>query len=1152
MDQLILPNAEPIPGYKLIERLGRGGYGEVWKASAPGGIHKAIKFVYGDMEGVGGTGQGAEQEFKSLNRVKSMRHPFILSIERFDIINGRLTIVTELADKNLWDRYSECVGDGLPGIPRDELLRYMEEAAEALDLMNFHHGLQHLDVKPHNIFLVHNHVKVADFGLAKDLEGARTNVTGGVTPTYAPPETFEGWVSRQSDQYSLAIVYQECLTGQRPFAGSNTRQLVLQHMTGIPDLSTLPVADRDAVARALAKVPTERFKTCADFVNALKGVGPTRRAGVSYGPATPATDTPTASMCDTAPSSFSNPDTGTSGRKSLPALVTRRSKSTILAAVTHLRRLAPDTGVLSRPGPAPPERTGDGLLFPALIVGIGGTGLAMLRRLRRLVLDRFGAATLPHLRWLYIDTDPAAVEDAVTGTPSFHPEEVLLARLHRPAHYLTREGLPAVDTWLSAEDLYRMPKTPATNGVRAIGRLALCDHHHAICLRLRSALEAFVKPEPLAAADRQTGLGQRSNYPRVYIAASLAGGTGSGMFLDTAFLARRELRHIGFRDSQVTGLFAMPTLSIQPGAAAAVSNTRAAMSELSYYYREGTAYETLFDTREKPVTDTGTPFRRCAAAMYRPNNEVGTTTRMGSILAHAAFAELLTPMGKSLQPDDTTEEPHPFGFVGVGKLVWPRRDILRAAGSLLARSTLQRWLTRTLEGRTRVPGDVVATEWNDRHLDRSGLRRFLSDGMSARFGRPLDRRVEEILETVADVTTVDARSVARVRKAFEDLQAFLGRPGADEADFPHQVGALITATVTQVVGEADKRLLAAVGALMEQPGLRLAGAEEALNQFRKRIDGELDFAEDEAKLFDEQAFRQFLLVQAYISELGKDGIKSRPPGEAADELRQWAVSRFQGLVARACANVYRVLRNNLPEFTREISMCRGQLAEYLRALEADRGLAPVEDGVTINLFDAAAGTATEAAQALVSSLTADELAAFESGLQERVKRDCRGVVAACVRPSTEGYKFKLLIVDEATIFLDARLEHRPASHVLLDKAEGLADLDQVIRTVVETAQPIPAGSGLPQNITMTVLGIPSDEDSSALRAVVRDCAGGSAFAIAAEPSDLFVIRESRGIPFPQLPYLRPESNTGLPGAVAAPPKPAHSRQDIMWSIFPSP
>ncbi|HVK11102.1 MAG TPA: tubulin-like doman-containing protein [Gemmataceae bacterium] len=1148
MDPLILPNAEPIPGYKLIERLGRGGYGEVWKASAPGGIHKAIKFVYGDMEGVGGAGQGAEQEFRSLNRVKSIRHPYILSIDRFDIINGRLTIVTELADKNLWDRYSECVGDGLPGIPRDELLRYMEEAAEALDLMNYHHGLQHLDVKPHNIFLVHSHVKVADFGLAKDLEGARTNVTGGVTPTYAPPETFDGWVSRQSDQYSLAIVYQEMLTGQRPFTGSNTRQLILQHMTGVPDLASLPPPDRDPVARALAKAPTDRFKTCGDFINALKAAGTARRSGAAAPGFAPATDTPTASMCDTAPSTAPGAD---ALRKALPPLVTRKTKSTLLAAVTHLRRSAPDTGVLSRPGPAPPERLGDGLLIPALVIGIGETGLATLRRLRRLVLDRFGAATLPHLRWLFVDTDPAAIEDAVTGSPAFHPEEVLLARLHRPAHYLTRDGLPSVDSWLNPEDLYRMPKTPATNGVRAIGRLALCDHHHAICLRIRSAVEAFVKPEPLAAADRQTGLGQRSNYPRVYIAASLAGGTGSGMFLDMAFLARRELRHIGFKDSQVTGLFAMPVQSPHPAAAAAVSNTRAAMSELSYYYREGTVYETLFDVREKPVTDAGTPFRRCAAAVFRPNGEIGTTTRMGAILAHTAFAELLTPMGKTLQPDDGPDDPHPFGFVGVGKLVWPRKDILRAAGSVLARTTLQRWLTRTLEGRSRVPGDVVAAEWNDRHLDRTGLRRFLSDGLNRRYGRPLDARVDEVLAAVADVTGVDGKSVARVHAAFEDLQAFLGRPGADEAEFPHQVGALIAATVSQVTADADRRLLAAVGSLIEQPGLRIAGAEEALGHFRRRIDGELDFAEDEARLFDEQAFRQFLLVQAYVDRLGRDGVRVRPAGEAADELRQWAIARFQGLVARACANVYRVLRNNLPEFTREVSMCRAQLADYVRALEAERESDPVEDGVQVNLFDETAGTAAEAAAGLVSSLTPDELAAFESGFQERVQRECRGVVTACVRPSTEGGKFKLLIVDEAVRFLDARLERRPASHVLLDKAEGLADLDQVIRTVVETAQPIPAGSGLPQTVTQTVLGIPPDEDSAALRAVVRDCAGGETFAIAADPSDLFVVRESRGIPFAQLPYLRTESNTGLPGAAAAPPKPAHSRQDIMWSVFPS-
>src|SRR6266508_2564140 len=140
-------HAEPIPGYKLIERLGGGGFGEVWKAEAPGGLHKAIKFVYGDLQECGEEGMRAEQELKALSRVKTVRHPYILSLERYDILDGQLLIVMELADRNLWDRYKECRSQGLRGIPRGELLGYLEETAEALDLMNNQYQLQHLDIK---------------------------------------------------------------------------------------------------------------------------------------------------------------------------------------------------------------------------------------------------------------------------------------------------------------------------------------------------------------------------------------------------------------------------------------------------------------------------------------------------------------------------------------------------------------------------------------------------------------------------------------------------------------------------------------------------------------------------------------------------------------------------------------------------------------------------------------------------------------------------------------------------------------------------------------------------------------------------------------------------------------------------------------------
>ena len=263
-------NAEPIPGYRLIEPLGSGGFGEVWKCEAPGGLFKGIKFVYGNLNSLDVEGVRAEQELRALQQIKEVRHPFVLSLDRIEVVNGELVIVMELADKSLHDAFVECQDAGMLGIPRDTLLRYIRDAAEALDHMNEKHNLQHLDIKPRNLFLISDRVKVADFGLVKHLERQNgSGLLGGVTPLYAPPETFNGKISETSDQYSLAIVYQELLTGQRPYGGKNVRQLAQQHLQEAPELRTLPEAERPVVARALAKEPGKRFPNCMAFVRAL-------------------------------------------------------------------------------------------------------------------------------------------------------------------------------------------------------------------------------------------------------------------------------------------------------------------------------------------------------------------------------------------------------------------------------------------------------------------------------------------------------------------------------------------------------------------------------------------------------------------------------------------------------------------------------------------------------------------------------------------------------------------------------------------------------------------------------------------------------------------------------------------------------------------
>src|SRR5262249_28350694 len=211
----------------------------------------------------------AEQELRALGRIREVRHPFLLSLDRFESIDDTVVIVMELAEGSLLDRFVQCREAGHPGVPRPELLGHLRDAADALDFMNDHHDLQHLDIKPQNLLLVGGRIKVADFGLVKDLQGTSASATGGVAPIYAAPEAFAGGGTRSSDQYSLAIVYQEMLTGVRPFTGKSALQLAHQHINCPPVLDPLSPEDRIVMAKALAKAPRDRFPTCREMIDAL-------------------------------------------------------------------------------------------------------------------------------------------------------------------------------------------------------------------------------------------------------------------------------------------------------------------------------------------------------------------------------------------------------------------------------------------------------------------------------------------------------------------------------------------------------------------------------------------------------------------------------------------------------------------------------------------------------------------------------------------------------------------------------------------------------------------------------------------------------------------------------------------------------------------
>jgi serine/threonine-protein kinase len=258
--------AEPIPGYHLVQYLGRGSSGQVWKATGPGSVPVALKFI--DLH-------GAAVEARALELMKQLRHPHLLTLVGYWRTAQLLIVALELADGTLTDRLQHCRAQRLPGIPRGELLEYMVEAAKGIDYLNDpRHGVdgkqsvQHRDIKPANLLLVGGSVKVGDFGLAKLIEQTRAGNTMAFTVAYAAPEFFDSRVAHTSDQYSLAVSYCELRGGRLPFPGS-IQQQTLGHITQPPDLSMLPEEEWPVVARALAKQPEQRWPSCRAFVQAL-------------------------------------------------------------------------------------------------------------------------------------------------------------------------------------------------------------------------------------------------------------------------------------------------------------------------------------------------------------------------------------------------------------------------------------------------------------------------------------------------------------------------------------------------------------------------------------------------------------------------------------------------------------------------------------------------------------------------------------------------------------------------------------------------------------------------------------------------------------------------------------------------------------------
>lgn len=273
--------------YRIERELGSGGMATVYLAEDLKHKRKvAIKVLRAEL----GAAVGAERFLREIETTANLRHPHILPLYDSGSVDELLYYVMPLVEgESLRDRLTRE-----KQLPIADALCIAREVADALSYAHAR-GVVHRDIKPENVLLEGGHAVVADFGIARAISAAvgeritQTGMSVG-TPLYMSPEQALGdaELDGRSDLYSLACVLYEMLGGQPPFTGPTAESIVRQRLVAdAPPITNLrpavPAVVADALQRALARNPADRFNPVAQFSAAIES-----NAAPSSVPAPPA------------------------------------------------------------------------------------------------------------------------------------------------------------------------------------------------------------------------------------------------------------------------------------------------------------------------------------------------------------------------------------------------------------------------------------------------------------------------------------------------------------------------------------------------------------------------------------------------------------------------------------------------------------------------------------------------------------------------------------------------------------------------------------------------------------------------------------------------------------------------------------------------
>jgi eukaryotic-like serine/threonine-protein kinase len=1178
------PDVFALPGYRLIEPLGSGGFGEVWKCEAPGGLFKAIKFVYGNLETFDLETARAEQELKALQCVKEVRHPFVLSLDRIEIVHGELLIVMELADKSLHDAFVEYQSSGLIGIPRDALLRYIRDAAEALDHMNEKHSLQHLDIKPRNLFLISDRVKVADFGLVKQLElSSNDGLTGGVTPLYAAPETFNGKISPQSDQYSLAIVYLELLTGRRPFNGRSVRELAHQHLTEEPELRSLPEAERPVLARALSKDPSKRFANCLAFVRALYTAQGKIRA--------------------VAP--IHDPSSGPRGTKTLSETLEDISLEEEVEKVFSDKKTPSsiDLEEVSRLGitMAQPQ---SGALRPSIIVGLGSFGRLALQELKCRFIDRFGDLNkAPIIRFLYVDSDGEAIQESIRGSSetSLPKNETYHLPIQAASRY-RRRSLDHLSDWLPREKLHSIPRSLQAQGSRALGRLAFVDNHLRFLARLRRELQHATHADAVYQTVTQTGLALRDSIPRVYILAGAAG-SSSGFLVDLAFGLRRLLTQLRHGNANINLLLSCGAVQDPSTPAAELANTYATLTELNHFGDPSCPFVAQYGADSPRMVEQGTAY----SSIYLLPQSERSPSALRDQVAHTCsylFHELTTPLGLHLdrvRERRVAAESLVFRSFGTYAVWYPRGLLLRLAARKVCCDLVEQWCAQGPPNAAQEIEAACSRILAEHELQPEILTSRIDEAARPAFGMLSAEALTKLLSVLEDqvhqhVALDDPANWAK--QAAARLREWVGAAPPLDLDDSGQslvdaewrkshLHKALTGAAQKLASEWDQRFAVVAFGLTEHSGKRIAAAEDAFLRFKRYCKEAIALykvrREQQALRAQASQAKLEMALQVCVNDSGNTGWGLSSLLSLGNSTRRnlrlfmdhMAIFARQCLAAELAGSgqlFFTLLAARIEDRLRELQFCRQRLrtvVDYLSSAQENiNDLANAVSGSGVRAMHWALSSAESfwdsirhsstvrvilpdgdrdlgtAAMRFAATLTTEQRSQLDQALQDGILGPQRGLQNACAGSGDLTRLLALPLVEATANFTSGLLPITDVAEVEFNRVEAFPEkLVAEIEKYLARAEPLLQAT-ISTGREDTFLLIPASEPGKSFAEEVQIVAPRSTVVRVPGQAHLMICREQSNLNLEDVQHLMSPCRKAYEESAIMPLASPHSRFDI--------